>query len=110
MNPAFLGYEGDFCFSLPADSSKQEDPDEEKKMKARSEPASKTKGGGQGRQGRGASKFAPSSSADYECPREQMIAEAAYFRAEQRGFVPGNEMADWLQAEADMEALVRARE
>jgi hypothetical protein len=35
--------------------------------------------------------------------REQMIAEAAYYRAEQRGFVPGHEMADWLLAEADVE-------
>lgn len=39
------------------------------------------------------------------CPREQMIAEAAYFHAERRGFAPGNEMSDWLQAEADMEGL-----
>ena len=35
--------------------------------------------------------------------REQMIAEAAYYRAEQRGFVPGHEMADWLLAESDIE-------
>jgi hypothetical protein len=35
--------------------------------------------------------------------REQMIAEAAYYRAEQRGFAPGHEMADWLLAEADVE-------
>ena len=27
------------------------------------------------------------------CPREQMIAEAAYYRAEQRGFEPGSEMS-----------------
>jgi len=31
---------------------------------------------------------------------EEMIAVAAYFKAEQRGFAPGNELADWLQAEA----------
>ncbi len=37
------------------------------------------------------------------CPREQMIAEAAYYRAEQRGFEPGSEMSDWLLAEADVE-------
>lgn len=41
------------------------------------------------------------------CPREQMIAEAAYFHAERRGFAPGNEMSDWLQAEADVEAIYR---
>ena len=47
------------------------------------------------------------SSGNYDCPREQMIAEAAYFRAEQRGFVPGNEMSDWLEAEADVEGVLR---
>jgi hypothetical protein len=31
-----------------------------------------------------------------------LIAVAAYFRAEQRGFAPGNEMSDWLDAEADV--------
>lgn len=79
-------------------------------MKIRSEPASKTKGNGSGRQPKGVNTSAPSSAAGYDCPREQMIAEAAYFRAEQRGFVPGNEMSDWLQAEADVEALVGSRD
>lgn len=73
-------------------------------MKIRSEAANKTKGNGSGRQPSGADESA-SSAAGYECPRERMIAEAAYFRAEQRGFVPGNEISDWLQAEADVEAL-----
>ncbi|KAF0163294.1 MAG: hypothetical protein FD157_3164 [Rhodocyclaceae bacterium] len=79
-------------------------------MKTRSEPVSKAKGNGSGQQARGANTFAPPSSAGYDCPREQMIAEAAYFRAEQRGFVPGNEMSDWFQAEADVEALVEIRD
>jgi hypothetical protein len=35
-------------------------------------------------------------------PREQLIAEAAYFRAEQRGFEPGNEIDDWLNAEVEV--------
>jgi hypothetical protein len=30
-----------------------------------------------------------------------MIAERAYFKAEQRGFMPGFEMADWLEAERE---------
>lgn len=46
-----------------------------------------------------------SSAGGDACPREQMIAEAAYFRAERRGFAPGNEMSDWLQAEADVERV-----
>lgn len=32
--------------------------------------------------------------------RLEMIATAAYFIAEQRGFVPGHEMEDWYRAEA----------
>jgi hypothetical protein len=30
----------------------------------------------------------------------RQIAEAAYYRALERGFAPGQEMEDWLQAEA----------
>lgn len=110
VNPAFLLYEGDFCFSLPAGRPERANKDQEKKMKARSEPISKTRGNGSRRQARGANASAPSSSAGRDCPREQMVAEAAYFRAEQRGFVPGSEMSDWLQAEADVEALVGSRD
>jgi sterol desaturase/sphingolipid hydroxylase (fatty acid hydroxylase superfamily) len=37
-----------------------------------------------------------------------MIAEAAYFRAEKRGFVPGFELFDWLEAEREVtEAMGR---
>jgi phosphoglucomutase len=40
--------------------------------------------------------------------RLAMIAEAAYYRAEQRGFDPGHEIDDWLAAEAAFdESLVR---
>jgi hypothetical protein len=35
--------------------------------------------------------------------RRDMIERAAYFRAEQRGFAPGEEVADWLAAERDVE-------
>lgn len=38
--------------------------------------------------------------------RRRMIAEAAYFRAEQRGFVPGSELEDWLAAEMEIDALL----
>ena len=40
--------------------------------------------------------------------RQQLIAQAAYFIAERRGFAPGNELEDWLQAEAEIEALIKA--
>jgi hypothetical protein len=40
--------------------------------------------------------------------RRGMIAEAAYLRAERRGFLPGSEMEDWLAAERDVDALLSA--
>lgn len=41
--------------------------------------------------------------------RAALIAEAAYFRAEKRGFAPGHEVEDWLAAEAEVDAkLLRA--
>lgn len=33
---------------------------------------------------------------------EAKIAELAYFKAEQRGFEPGHEMDDWLEAEREL--------
>jgi hypothetical protein len=42
--------------------------------------------------------------------RRAMIAEAAYLRAERRGFSGGHEKEreDWLAAEAEVDALLRA--
>ncbi|MCX7098561.1 MAG: sterol desaturase family protein [Methylococcales bacterium] len=37
---------------------------------------------------------------------EAMIAEAAYYKAEKRGFYPGNEIRDWLEAKREIIALV----
>ncbi|MCS6948751.1 MAG: DUF2934 domain-containing protein [Steroidobacteraceae bacterium] len=34
------------------------------------------------------------------------IAEAAYYRAERRGFDPGHEIEDWLAAEAEIDAAL----
>src|SRR3569832_2494927 len=36
--------------------------------------------------------------------REKMIAQAAYLRAEQRGFMGGDPVADWLEAEAEIDS------
>ena len=36
--------------------------------------------------------------------RAGLIAQAAYFRAQRRGFEPGNDVADWLAAEAEVDA------
>ena len=35
-----------------------------------------------------------------------MIAEAAYYKAEKRGFSPGNDLRDWLEAKRDIIALI----
>ncbi len=38
--------------------------------------------------------------------RRAMVAEAAYYRAEQRGFEPGRELEDWCAAESDVDSLL----
>jgi hypothetical protein len=38
--------------------------------------------------------------------RYHSIAEAAYLRAEHRGFLPGCELQDWLEAEAEVDKLL----
>lgn len=35
--------------------------------------------------------------------RRNMIARAAYFRAERRNFVPGHELEDWIAAEHEVD-------
>ena len=37
----------------------------------------------------------------------EMVAVAAYYRAERRGFSPGDPTADWLEAEAEIEHQLR---
>ena len=43
--------------------------------------------------------FDPSSS------RQALIATAAYYRAETRGFQPGHELQDWLAAEREIDGV-----
>ncbi len=40
---------------------------------------------------------------------QPLIAEAAYYRAERRGFAPGQEVEDWLAAEQEIMERVAAR-
>ena len=47
----------------------------------------------------------PPTPAMSEQSRRAMIAEAAYYHAERRGFAPGGEEHDWLRAEAEVDAL-----
>ena len=42
--------------------------------------------------------------------RRRMIEEAAYFRAERRGFRAGDPVADWIEAEAEVEAELQQAE
>ena len=51
-----------------------------------------------------ASQIATERAVDPEV-RRLMIAEAAYYCAEQRGFEPGHELEDWLEAEARIDLL-----
>lgn len=41
--------------------------------------------------------------------RWRRTAEAAFYRAEARGFAPGRELDDWLEAERELDALEAAR-
>jgi hypothetical protein len=44
-----------------------------------------------------------------EDERRLWIATAAYYRAEHRGFIPGNEAGDWLAAEVEIEHQIAQR-
>ena len=57
------------------------------------------------RQTKSAKKRLPASGNDSECElneedRNARIAISAYYKAQARGFEPGNELGDWLTAEA----------
>lgn len=41
--------------------------------------------------------------------RKQMIAEAAYYRAESCGFHGGDSLQDWLEAEAEIERMMSGK-
>jgi choline dehydrogenase-like flavoprotein len=69
-------------------------------------PATKADATGRRRRRPGASPAAVPAGRAVE--REAMIAEAAYFRAEARGFEAGHELADWLAAERDVDRLLEA--
>jgi DUF2934 family protein len=51
---------------------------------------------------------APATTAPLPEELDRMIAEAAYYIAERRGFEPGHETDDWLQAEAQVYDSVAA--
>jgi Protein of unknown function (DUF2934) len=51
-----------------------------------------------------ASRQAP-HALDRSSSREALIAIAAYYRAERRGFLPGHEQEDWLAAEREIDGV-----
>jgi hypothetical protein len=52
--------------------------------------------------------MAPKAQAPSAAQLQALIAEAAYYRAERRGFAPGRETEDWLAAEAEIMARMSA--
>jgi hypothetical protein len=50
----------------------------------------------------------PNIKVDDTEAKRRLIAEIAYFTAERRGFSPGYEIDDWLEAEQDVEASLEA--
>jgi hypothetical protein len=39
----------------------------------------------------------------------RLIQEAAYFKAKERGFAPGGEVQDWIEAEAEVRRRLDSR-
>ena len=59
---------------------------------------------------RGNSEVRPGSGPSISAQERQMlVARAAYFRAEKRGFAPGGELQDWVEAEAEVLRLTGGR-
>jgi len=54
------------------------------------------------RQASSPSRVRDTRSASHSEDRHRQIAEAAYYRAELRGFAPGFDLADWFAAEQDL--------
>lgn len=53
----------------------------------------------------------PAESAAKLTPEEvyRLIQESAYFKAKERGFAPGGEVQDWIEAEAEVRRRLEGR-
>jgi hypothetical protein len=51
----------------------------------------------------------PAKGDPAEEAQRKEIAESAYYRAEKRGFEPGEEEKDWLEAEAEVKSRKKRR-
>lgn len=56
----------------------------------------------------GNSEFEQAVAEDVILKIDDKIAQAAYLIAQRRGFAPGDPTADWLQAEAELEGILRS--
>jgi Protein of unknown function (DUF2934) len=79
--------------------AKKEPPAERRVTERRTTPKTAPKTAGSNKP----SGFTAEGRADVS-PEElrKLVSEAAYYRAKQRGFEPGHELEDWIQAEADV--------
>ena len=73
-------------------------------MPKRRSPAAAEKTTGTKKRGRRRSP--PSQGAVSPEKRHRMVAEAAYFKAEQRGFSGGSSEQDWVEAAAEIDAML----
>lgn len=93
--------------SIPQHSSAQNMPQgkpsaKNAEKKAKGAEGASTRSGSMNSEARSSTAKSPSKISREE--RLRMIEQAAYFRAEQRGFSGGDEMQDWLDAEAEVNA------
>lgn len=73
-------------------------------------PRAKKAGGTKGAAPAASKVFAPKPPVTLSAEeRRRRIAEAAYYRAERRGFVGGDSARDWLEAEAEVDAQLLGR-
>jgi hypothetical protein len=70
--------------------------------------ASKSKKPAKTKSAKPATKITSLEQPNNEGERQLMISEVAYYRAEYRGFEPGHEIEDWLEAEKQIKEMLYA--
>lgn len=76
-------------------------------LQTESRPERQRGNGERGRSALGSEPLAPDDS-PLEGALAQAISEAAYHRAAARGFTPGHELEDWVEAERQITATIGA--
>lgn len=82
-------------------------PDRKAKKGAAAMLTPRSRGSHSGRDAAAASMARAEEAEPHDAVRHAMIAEAAYFRAQGRGFEPGHEIDDWFCAEAEIARACR---